>query len=433
MPDTWALIPAALLLATAGSAFVLLVPRPVLLVLLILVRSITDVGASNGLTLFPNTAINGAIAVTAILASLLPANARPAPRLASAAALTVAGLIFWTMIAISYFGFSFSYAGECLRVISVVSVLAMAYRIASDVNVDLPRCLNWVVGLPAVVLILGYLADFAPMLNPAGRATGTFGHANQAAAYFAVGAVACIWGFWRSSRRISLVVAIAALIALLLTQSLGGLAAIAGGAIVIFALNAKLPMGRRVLLIAGGLALVLILFLVVGASERLTELENVDYSDAESDNSLDWRFANWQALIPIWLERAPLLGLGFGSTRFDIRPFGQAPHSVPVQVLIETGAVGALIVVIAVAALARAIRRRSGTYPDTAAGLAGVCAVIAIHGLASNWLSYAAALYLAVFVVGIMLGASRTRESADGARGTPQRQQLRRRLDDRAR
>lgn len=407
MLHSWILVPVAPAAAFLAAAGILLIPRSWLLVLIALLRSVADVGASSEIgTLLPNTAINGALAIVAILASLLPGVTRLGPRLIGIATLAILALSFWTMVAFFYFGVTVAFAGEWLRAVSLVAILILAYRVGADSEADLPKMLNWIVGLPALILIGAYISGFAPTLNPTGRAVGTFGHANQAAAYFAVGVIACIWGYWSSRRKASLIVAMAALVSLLLTQSLGALAAVAAGAVVLFSLNAQLSASRRAFLIFVGLGMVLTLFFAVGASSRLGELQDVDYGDAESDNSLDWRFANWRMLIPYWWGNAPLFGLGFGSTRYEVRPMGEAPHSVPVQLLVETGALGVIVAGVLSIALTRAIRRRRQMYPEVAAALAGVSATVATHALASNWLTYAAALYLTLLFVGVMLGRS---------------------------
>ncbi|WP_197375547.1 O-antigen ligase family protein [Mycolicibacterium baixiangningiae] len=382
-----------------------LIPRPTLLVGLILLRVGANLGTSSaGGELLPSSAIAGLVAVVAIIAAIVPARGVLSARLTTGSLLVVAAVGMWSLVTVYHFGPKFDYANEFVRVASLVAMMVLAYRIGQEPGADLPKCINWLVGLPAILTIAGYAVAWEPALNTTGRATGTFSHANQAAAYFAVGVVLCIWAYGQSRKRQSLVVALCGLVALLVTQSLGALAAVAVGASVLYALNSIITPFRRFLLIFGGLCVALALFLTIGASGRLAEFEGADYGDRESDNSLDWRFANWQALVAIWWARSPVFGLGFGSTSDEVQPFGTAAHSIAVQQLVETGIAGVIVAAVLVTMLLSAIHSRSRDFPATAAALAAVCAVVVTHGLAGNWLGYTAGQYLALFGVGAMLG-----------------------------
>lgn len=407
MANSLAVVPLALIFAIFGVACVALLPRSILLVLLIILRSVADIGSFSATgSLLPGSSISAVVALVVICALVIPAPSRLSPRVCGCAVLVMAILSSWTFITIYTFGIEYEFLGEYLRSASFVATLILAYRVGMDSGAKAMFWTNLAVGIPAVILIVGYMVGWSATLIEGGRATGTFSHPNSAGAFFAVGVIACIWGYSKSRRRLSLVVALTGLIALLLTQSLGAIFALGVGAVVLYALNARMALGRRIALILAGLGIVLSLFYLMGVSGRLTEFQGFDYGAAAGDNSLDWRFANWQLLMPVWWDGSPLIGFGWGSTRYEIQPLGTFPHNIFVQLLVELGIVGLSLGVLLVVAFLRAVRRRYRTDPETASALAAIVAIIAVHGLVANWLNYSAAQYLAVFAVGVMLGQS---------------------------
>lgn len=404
------------LVAVAGTLSVLLLPRILLLVLLIVVRSVADVGSYNpNGSLLPGSAISASVGLAAIFALLIPTGNRASRRATLGASLVATMVTFWTVITIVNFGYKFEYVGEIIRTTSLVAVLILAYRAGATDGRNAKRSFNWAVGLPALVVIVGYITNWAPSLIDTGRAAGTFSHPNAAAAFFTVGVIACLWSYRQLRSKISLCMALAGLVALLLTQSLGAIAALGIGGVVFFALNAKLSPWRRIGIILLGLSLFLTLFVLLGASGRLSEFQSLSYSGASDENSLDWRFANWQLLIPIWWKSAPLLGLGWASTRYEVQPMGTYPHSIVVQLLVEMGILGSTLVLVLTVVLGISIKRRYGRNPDTAAALAAIGVCIFVHGIESNWLNYSVAQYLALYVIGIMLGSSRLAGEDGGA------------------
>lgn len=411
MSESIALIPLALLLAGGFGICITILPRTILFTLLILLRSVSDVGSSSaGGELLPSTAINSFVTISVIIAALAPSATQVSARARNVAIVVLSAVGFWMLITIYNFGYRFEYAYEFVRMTSLVAVFVLAYRIGVERGgLEVPRLLNWMVGIPSTILIVGYIADIAPTLNTTGRGVGTFSQANAAAAFFAVGVISCIWGYWMTKKKSSLAVATSALVALLFTQSLGALVGVGFGAVILFALNSRLSVSRRLILIFFGLAAGLLLFISIGASSRLESFQTINYNDdAEDSNSLDWRFTNWRLLLPIWWVRAPLQGLGWASTRYEVQPLGELPHSIVVQILVEVGLIGFLLVATLVAVLVKSIQRRFPQNPATGAALAAVSATVFIHGVAANWLNYSVAPYLALFALGAMLGLSRT-------------------------
>lgn len=415
MLDSLVVVPIAACLSILSVACVVLLPRSALVVVLILIRTVADIGGEFSATgpLLPGTAINALVALAAICAVFVPAGGSVSPNARAAIFIVVAAITLWALIAVLHFGLRGDFFGEFFRIASLVAVLILAYRIGTNDETNVPRCLNWVVGPPALILIVGYIIGWGPtILEPAHRAAGTFSHPNSAAAFFAVGSIACIWGYGRSRTKSSLGVAIMAVIALLLTQSLGGVAAFGLGAVTFFVLNARLSLARRVLVLTTALGVGAALFVFVGPYGRLSEIEGFSYGDAADSNSADWRIVNWQSLIPIWWDEAPFLGFGLGSTRYEIQPLGTYPHSIFVQILVEMGLVGALVTMAIAARFVAVVRGRRQTDPAIAAALAAITITIAVHGIAANWLNYSPAQYLAVFIIGAMLGRTKSETSS---------------------
>jgi O-antigen ligase len=144
-------------------------------------------------------------------------------------------------------------------------------------------------------------------------------------------------------------------------------------------------------------------------TDRAAEIDTFSYGEGpiSGTGSFNWRFANWRELLAIWSDEAPILGLGWGSTRFQVTPFGSIPHSVIVQLLVETGAVGLSFFAFIVLAFAKSVKRRHLHFPLEAACIAGIGVAVMVHGIAANWLNYVPAQYLAIITVGVICGATR--------------------------
>lgn len=380
-----------------------------ILVVLILARSFIEVGDSSasGGVISHSTEIAALLALILMCMTVLPMAGRLSPLATRAVSVGVLIVILWTGVSFHNFGFDFAYLKEASRILAAIAVFVLAYRLGVEHGLaKLPRLLNVLVGVPALALIAGYLLQWHPMLNTTGRATGTFFHANAAGAYLAVGAIACLWAYQGSRKKSALYVSITAVVALLLTQSLGSTLGAVFGIFVFLLFNTRISMSRRIGLgvaaaIFGGL-----LFFYVGPSSRLGEITEARYDNAAVENSVDWRFANWEALISIWRDTAFLSGSGWASTYTEIQPLGRSPHSAYVQVLVETGLVGASIGILLLAAVANAVRRRFAVNPAVGVALSAILVTILVNALSSNWMNYSAAQYLALFGMGVLMGAT---------------------------
>src|SRR4029079_2947644 len=96
----------------------------------------------------------------------------------------------------------------------------------------------------------------------------------------------------------------------------------------------------------------------------LTDVRTTAYSDVPS-TSFAWRVAYWDRLLPM-VAAQPILGIGpdrarvIDPARFD-RPdvfAGRPPHSMWVEALVETGALGLLVLIGVVIAFGVTLRRR---------------------------------------------------------------------------
>lgn len=385
----------------------------ILLLLLILTRTVSELGiSSNAGGLLPVGAISAVVALAAIAAAIVTSDSgtgEPHRRLVKVqgAGIALGAISFWTIVAFFHFGFTSDLANEFGRMTALVAVLVLAYRLGATSGSELPKWLNWVVGIPAFLLIAGYATQWSPTVV-AGRAAGTFAHPNAAGAFFAVGTIACMWGYMRAKTTLSLVVALSSMTALLLTKSLGAIAGLAVGSVVFLALNRRISNLRRAFLILSSLATGVVLASWTGVSERFREFENFRYRDniVGGTDSLNWRFENWRQLIEIWSVDGPTFGLGLGSTRFEVTPLGTVPHNVFIQLLVETGITGTLLACLLAIVFARSLYRRHHEHPQTTAAMAGISAVFLVHGSVGNWLTYVPAQYIALFSLGAMLGST---------------------------
>jgi O-antigen ligase len=404
----------ALLAAVGGLGVivVMVLPRPTLLSIVIVVSAFATLGASAASgALLPSAGLLAAVALIAIFAAVLPGQATLSKRMLTALAICIAIIGIWTFVAMANFGIDFDLLGFSVQLLAYLACLVLAYRIGSERGPVIGSRLDFIVGLPAFFLIVGYALSWGPTVNATGRAVGAFSHANAAAAFLVVGVIACFSEYRRVGRKASLMVALLALMGLLLTQSLGGLGALAAGIVILFVCDSRIPFIQRVGLGATAISTVAVLFFWVGVGDtRLTELEGFDPSAAISTgtaySSAEWRFMNWHALLTLWREEATSIGFGLGSTSYRIQPFGLPSHSVPVQILVELGLIGAAISVAIVLIYIGAVRDRYRTHPAIAAALAGLGVAVAVHASESNWLGYVPAVYLTCFVAGTVLGGS---------------------------
>lgn len=399
-------------LAIGGSLVLVGGRRGWVLAALVAARSLTDIGASNGGSLLPSSTLSAALSGALVVLCLLPTAQRLSPRLVIAITFSILGLAAWTIIAWLHFGTTLGSAREALRLASYIAVLVVAYRAAQDRPERFTAFLATATLVPGVLLIGAYVVGWAPTLNAAGRAVGSFSHANSAAAFFGIAAIACLAEFVRTRRRLIGLATLVAVAALFLTQSLGNIIGVGFAVVVLLLFNSHMRLDRRVFLTGASVLVALLLFNVLGASSRLTELEGLDLERAiqsgASANSFEWRIINWRTLLAMWWEQTPVTGFGLGTSSSQVTPLGAPPHSLPVQIAVETGIAGLALVVCLAIALLAAIRRRSREHRLQMATLIALGGFALLSGSTSNLIGYTAAGYLCFFVFGFQLGATRT-------------------------
>jgi len=173
----------------------------------------------------------------------------------------------------------------------------------------------------------------------------------------------------------------AAAVAIFLTQSRGGLMALAGILIIAVWLLVPRLITRFKLLCGGTLACILLLPLLFNHFERLQSIDDATQLS---------RIALWQGAATMFLQH-PFLGVGYGNYKFLISAFvpGTEPdkldaHNLYLQFLAETGIVGFISFSVLVGAFFL-LSLKSVRQQDTLSGIVafGVCGAIAstlIHG-----------------------------------------------------
>lgn len=243
--------------------------------------------------------------------------------------------------------------------------------------------------------IVGGYTDFYFRLYPlheealepwVGRITSFLIHFNSLAGYlnlvipFAI--ASAVLAKERALKVLGIVCACVAALALFLTQSRGGLLALAG--VLIIAIWFLVPrMITRIKLFSGGaIAGILIFPFLLIHFERL---QGVD------DATEFGRLAAWQAAATLFLDH-PFLGIGYGNFRFvssELVPVALPgtleAHNLYLQLLAETGLVGFLVFATVIGAFfffsLRVIREQDLLCRIIAFGVCGAITATLIHGM----------------------------------------------------
>lgn len=377
-------------------------PGAALLVILV-ARSVSDIGAASGGSLLPSSTIAGLLACAAIVTAVMPGHGS-LPRGARTwiAAYVVVSLV-WAVVAIAS-GVSVTDATMSLvRWISLLAVGILAYRSAALGGSE--RFLYVPVVVASVASILGSITQFAPMIQDGGRIAGTFSHANTAGAFFSVALLVVLDSTLRRPRRSAFIMMALSAAGLLLTESVSSLIATGIGAFVMIVVSTRLSSGRKLLLISGGGVIALLAVLASGVTRRFDEFETLDIGAAVqtgvSGNSLEWRFINWHYYLDK-LASSPWVGFGLGSNS-EYSPLGAPPHSIFIQTLYDFGLLGSAILLTLTVAAMRLVKRQAPRAFPIAFGLLSFALV---NGFASNLIGYTAAVYLALAAVGYWVARS---------------------------
>jgi O-antigen ligase len=270
-----------------------------------------------------------------------------------------------------------------------------------------------IAGLASALVALYQLPTHSGLsINHQIRSNGTFVHPNGAAMYFAIALAASLWRYLdRGRRRSDLVFAALYGAAAIATFSLSGLAGLFAMLVAFGTLRSgsfRLKLGSYVLT-----AVLAVAFLATPlGAQRVANESATHFSTAQhgtSNTSLAWRLIKWRSLIPVW-ERNPVLGQGLGTTvsvegTSENVTAGKVPHNEYVRYLVETGVVGLVALVWALALLLHNLKRRRGSpaMPDAATLALAVLIGCMVNGLADNTLLYTTTGYAVALIVAAAL------------------------------
>ncbi len=336
------------------------------------------------------------------------------------AVLAAVWLCVWIAIAAHNRGASAETLREGVREGSVIALAVILYNARALVSPAAASRLVQVLGFAPAILALYQLATHTG-LDVAGniRSNGTFAHPNAAAMFFAIAATASLWRYLDNGRRrsdASLVALFAA--ALIATFSIDGLVTVCAMLIAFGLLRPGSVRARLVPCLLAGLVLIVFFATPLGsrrlASESSTSIATAERNEANS--TLAWRLHKWKTLLPEW-ESSPLVGQGLGTTTTapgvaGNEYAGALPHNEYLRYLVETGVLGVLPLLAALAVLARALLRRRripGTPQAGTLGAATLATVVVIgcmvNSLADNTLLNSPTCYVAVLIVVAVLSS----------------------------
>lgn len=410
--STELLLLAAGAIAAAPLAIAVLIRLSLMEVLALVVaaRTMSDIGAggSSG-SLLPSSILAIAISGLALALTLL-AKGTEHGRISSTLIPAAFVIVLFTLPGLAEYGVDTGMLSEVIRLLPIVTLFAVAA--ITPITIDQVQRLFLICCLPPVVIgLAGSLAQTSWAVSGGGRAVGTFSHANTGGAFFAVTVIIGVV-LWTYHRWTSVAVTtVLALLAVLSTQSLGALIGLAFGLGVFALYHRRVSLTTRIIGLAGMTGLGILALSRTSAFGRLSEFRDFSLDEAAvsttSSDSLSWRIINWRELLGHWTE-SPIWGHGLGST-VNIRPLGAPPHSLPVQVLVETGVIGfAILIVLIVRAisLGHRLTRMGSLFGPLTLALLGF---IVANGSESNLLGYAATDFLLALFLGIASNQARVR------------------------
>ena len=321
--------------------------------------------------------------------------------------LILMGLVaYWFALGVIQHGTAPSLVRELVRSSSIVAVALIAAN-GDRRGLTPARLATMVVVaslLPALLVIAEAVGRWPEMVEGTVRPRGSMSHANAASILFGIALPIAAWRWaYGGGGRYYLGAMLVFAAASLLTLSIGGLVQ----AVVTLLAFASLQQGNgRYRLGIGVIAAVIIsmfLFDPLGIS-RVDEIESTSLAAAETgraNNSFEWRLLNWKALIEEW-QGQPDVGLGLGATSDLVNPLGHLPHSDPVRVLVETGAVGFIL---AAGAYIVVVNRllllwRRGPHPSFTGAVLAVLIGVSVHALVTHVSFNTQAMYVLAALLG---------------------------------
>jgi O-antigen ligase len=396
-----------LLIATA--VYLPLVP---LMGVILLVRIVTDASLFN-----PTVRSSGSLNFSGLIALLfivvaagLLLGRRQGTR---TTALAVVWLCVFTAVSVSSHGASTVSVREGVREGSLLALAVIAYNSRGALNISVVTRLLQIGGLvSALVAIYQFGTHSGVLINGQLRSNGTFAHPNGASMFFAIATTASLWRYLdHGRRRLDAVFLGIYGVATITTFSLSGVGGLLG---MLMAYGAARPGSVRFKFGAYALAALVVIGLVATplGAERLASESNtqVTHDRGTAKTSLAWRLYKWETLLPEW-ERAPILGQGLGSTTTqegttsENITAGKVPHNEYLRYLVETGAVGLMLVLGGLVVLLRRLGARRGVPGAPEGGTLGVAVVIGcmVNALADNTFLYSTTGYAVALIVGAVL------------------------------
>ncbi|MHA7287361.1 O-antigen ligase family protein [Arthrobacter sp. MDT3-44] len=416
-----------LLAAVAVVGVVAIVALPIvpvgkILLLIVVGRSIAELGAASGGTAI-SSGLAGLLGALAVVSAFLPRVTRLHPRLHAPIILIVTVLIYGSIVRYSSEGSFFPSAREAVTLGSIVAVFVLAFTFATS---ELDRALKYLLwcSMPAALISFGgYLASSPLMVSESGRMNGTFNHANTAGAFFGVATVIAVCLALNLKRPRLLWVAALAMACLVVTESIGAWIGVIAALLVFIVATSALNRWQKTALMLSSSVAALISINSLGLPDRFSEFvgANADAAIRQgvTTNSLDWRLVNWHLLLGAW-EQRPWFGYGLGSTSSTLMPLGAPPHSLPVQLLVELGVVGCAVVAVVLLVVLRVIFAALSRNRWEAALLLAIATFVLVNGSESNLLNYTPAMYLIALACGV-LGASIVVSKPRHLSATPER------------
>jgi len=153
-------------------------------------------------------------------------------------------------------------------------------------------------------------------------------------------------------------------------------------------------------------------FFIPEVRDRIAEIGETKYfSYGQTSNSYEWRMMLWQSGLS-WLSPVELIfGKGMSSFYTYSREFfalangvSWGAHSVYVQLIFETGIIGALAFLYLFARIAYASRPQNGIPRRTALSILTLSLAYLCIAYSDNMLNYSAFNYYYFFIIGTALG-----------------------------
>jgi O-antigen ligase len=296
---------------------------------------------------------------------------------------------FWFGVGVLQYGLDASFIRELVRATSIVAVAFLAANALTSPRVEhIAATIVLAAVIPALLVLSDGVMNWQAMVAGELRPRGTLSHPNAAAILFGVALPVATWGALHARARLLWVAAGAILlVAIVFTQSLGGLMQAIAALLAFAALTPgvrssyRVALGALVVLVVAGF-----IFDPLGIS-RVSEVDATVVSGEASieESSFAWRLYNWGLLLNEW-RTSPLGGHGLGATFDLVMPIGHLPHSDPVRVLVEMGIGGAALVLVGYGLLVNRLvllMRRGPNRTFVAATFAALIG-FTVHGLATH-------------------------------------------------